>query len=161
MLTYILAGVCSLVFLVVDRITKINIENTLKLGESKEFLHGFLNIFYVHNNGGAWGILAGYTWVLLAVTAVIMLIGLMLLVCKGSKDPWLFWSISLILSGGIGNMYDRIFNNGMVIDFLQFDFWQSFPVFNVADCAIVLGCGVLIVYFILDTVRDTKRRKTT
>lgn len=159
MLTYILAACCSLVLLAADRITKIFIESNFALGEGSPFINGILNFLYVHNNGGAWGILAGYTWVLLTITAVIMIVGITVLVCKGLKNPWLFWSVSLILSGGIGNMIDRIFNGGNVIDFLQFDFWQTFPVFNIADCSIVAGCAVLILYFILDTMKDIRRRK--
>ncbi len=158
MLSYILAGVVAVIAFAADRISKIYISGNMALGESAPFIPKLLNIFYIHNSGGAWGILAGYTWILLTVTAIIMIIGLTVLVCKGLKNKWLFWAICLILSGGLGNMYDRIFNNGRVVDFLQFDFWQTFPVFNIADCAIVLGCGVLIVYFILDAIRDRKRK---
>lgn len=159
MLSYILATVVAVLAFAADRITKVYISNSMVLGESAELIPGVFNLYYVHNNGGAWGILAGYTWVLLAVTAVIMIIGITVLVCKGLKNPWLFWSISLILSGGLGNMYDRIFNAGRVVDFIQFDFWKIFPIFNIADCAIVAGCCVLILYFILDTVGEQKRRK--
>ena len=56
-------------------------------------------------------------------------------------------------------MYDRIFRNGNVIDFLHFDFWPTFPIFNIADCAIVIGAGLLILYFILDTVKEFKIKR--
>ena len=56
-------------------------------------------------------------------------------------------------------MIDRIFRGGKVIDFLQFGFWEEFPVFNIADCAIVVGCGLLLLYFVIDTVKDYKNRK--
>jgi lipoprotein signal peptidase len=56
-------------------------------------------------------------------------------------------------------MYDRIFNGGRVIDSIQFDFWQSFPIFNIADCAIVIGCAVLILYFILDAVKPSEKEE--
>ena len=67
--------------------------------------------------------------------------------------------LSLVVSGGIGNLIDRIFRNGKVIDFLHFEFWPSFPVFNVADCAIVVGVGLLILYFVIDTVNEYKSKK--
>ena len=159
MLSYILAAIVAVGMFAADRITKLCIVNNMALGESAEFLPGLFNIYYVHNSGGAWGILAGYTWVLLTLTAVIMIIGITVLICKGLKNPWLFWSISLILSGGLGNMYDRIFNSGRVVDFIQFDFWQTFPIFNVADCAIVVGCGVLILYFVLDAFKTTSEKE--
>ncbi len=158
MFSYILAAVVSVLLFFADRASKIFITNNMALGENTDFIPGLFNIYFVHNSGGAWGILAGYTWVLLTVTAVIMIVGVTVLICKGLKNPWLFWSVSLILSGGLGNMYDRIFNAGRVIDFIQFDFWQTFPIFNVADCAIVIGCGVLILYFILDAIKEQQRK---
>lgn len=159
MVTYILATAVSVLLFVGDRVTKIFIDNSMTLGEVKPFIPKLFNLYYVHNNGGAWGILAGYTWVLLTVTAIIMILGITVLICKGCKNSWLFWAVSLILSGGLGNMYDRIFNSGRVIDFIQFDFWKTFPIFNIADCAIVAGCCVLVVYFILDSIRENKTRK--
>lgn len=158
MLSYILAVVASVIAIAADRITKIYISSGMTLGQEAPLIPNVLKLCYVHNSGGAWGILAGYTWVLLTITAVIMIIGITVLVCKGLKNKWLFWSICLILSGGLGNMYDRIFNSGRVVDFLQFDFWQTFPVFNIADCAIVAGSAVLIIYFILDAIEDAKRK---
>ena len=56
-------------------------------------------------------------------------------------------------------MYDRIFRGGEVIDFLHFEFWPTFPVFNIADCAIVIGAGLLILYFILDTIKEFKEKR--
>ena len=158
MVSYILAVVVSVIAIAADRITKFYISTGMTLGEEAPFIPHILKLCYVHNSGGAWGILAGYTWVLLTLTAVIMIVGITVLVCKGLKNKWLFWSICLILSGGLGNMYDRIFNSGKVVDFLQFDFWQTFPVFNIADCAIVIGSAVLIIYFILDAIEDNKRK---
>ena len=157
MFSYIIAAVVAVLSFAVDRLSKAYIVNNMALGESAELLPGLFNLYFVHNSGGAWGILAGYTWVLLTLTAVIMIIGITVLICKGLKNPWLFWSISLILSGGLGNMYDRIFNAGRVVDFIQFDFWQTFPIFNIADCAIVVGCGILILYFVLDAVRSSAK----
>lgn len=161
MVSYILAAIVAVLAFVADRVTKFYISSGMTLGEEAPLIPNILNLCYVHNSGGAWGILAGYTWVLLTLTAVIMVIGITVLVCKGLKNKWLFWSICLILSGGLGNMYDRIFNSGRVVDFLQFDFWQTFPVFNVADCAIVIGSAVLILYFVLDTIEDNKRKELT
>ncbi len=158
MLSYILAGVVAVIAFAADRISKIYISSSMALGDTAPLIPKLFNLYYVHNSGGAWGILAGYTWVLLTLTAVIMIIGLTVLVLKGLKNKWLFWSICLILSGGLGNMYDRIFNSGRVVDFLQFDFWQTFPIFNIADCSIVIGCAVLIMYFILDAINDRKLR---
>ena len=77
----------------------------------------------------------------------------------GIKNKLMFWAISLVLSGGIGNLIDRIFRNGKVIDFLHFAFFKEFPVFNIADCAIVIGAILLVLYFILDMISDAKAKK--
>ena len=103
--------------------------------------------------------LSGYTWVLLSVTIVIMLVCIAMLLKVGLKNKLMFWAVTLVMFGGIGNLIDRIFRDGNVIDFLHFTFMPDFPVFNIADCAIVVGAGLLILYFIIETVNDRRRRK--
>lgn len=159
MLTFILAVVCSALLLAADQITKLLVLRNFTLGETKVFIKGLLNFCYVENDGGAWGMLGGYTWILVAVTAATMVACIIWLIIKGRKNRFLFWAVSLIISGGIGNMIDRVFRGGHVVDFLQFGFWHSFPVFNIADCAIVIGCGLLILYFVLDTLKEIKLKK--
>ena len=58
-------------------------------------------------------------------------------------------------------IYGRVFYGGNVVDFLHFEFWPTFPIFNVADCAIVVGAGLLILVFILDAIKDMKSKKET
>ena len=159
MLTFILAVASAVLLLITDQITKLLVINNFTLGETKVFINGILNFCYVENDGGAWGMFGGHTWLLLSVTAAAMIICIAWLIIRGRKNPFLFWAVSLIISGGIGNMLDRVFRGGRVVDFLQFGFWQSFPVFNIADCAIVVGCGLLILYFVTDTVKEIKAKK--
>ena len=67
----------------------------------------------------------------------------------------------LVLSGGIGNMIDRI-GNGFVVDFIQFDFFKSFPVFNVADCYVTIGGALVLVYVLFidrNLFSDKKKEK--
>ena len=156
MISYILAIVCGFCFLIADQLTKLYIISNFKLGDGSNFINGFIDIIYIHNRGGAWGILQGKTWVLLLITAVLMISCIILLFKFGKKNKFLFWAIILILSGGLGNMIDRIFRGGNVIDFLHFEFFPTFPIFNVADCAVVIGAGLLIVYFIFDSINDLK-----
>lgn len=159
MVSYILALVCGFAVLGVDQYTKYYIAAHYTLAESSPFLPGFLDITYIHNSGGAWGMLSGYTWILLSATIVVMLVCITMLLKLGLKNRLVFWAITMVLFGGIGNMIDRIFRDGNVIDFLHFEFFPSFPVFNIADCAIVAGAGLLLLYFITETVNDSKRKK--
>ena len=71
----------------------------------------------------------------------------------------MFWAIILVLCGGVGNLIDRIFRGGNVIDFLHFEFWPAFPVFNVADCAIVVGAGLLMLYFFIGLIKEEKQKR--
>lgn len=159
MISYILAIICGVAVLAVDQLTKYYILNNFEIGGTAEFLKGFIDIIYINNKGGAWGILQGYTWALLSITAIIMVICFTLLLKLGRKNKILFWAITLVLFGGIGNMIDRIFRDGNVVDFLHFEFWPTFPIFNVADCAVVVGGGLLIVYFIYDSIKEAKEKK--
>lgn len=159
MISYILAVLCGALLILADQITKYYISANFLLGESREFINGFINLTYIHNRGGAWGLLYGHTLILVPITVVIMALCIFLYVKYGKKNRLLLCVISLVLSGGIGNMIDRIFRGGNVVDFLHFEFFPSFPVFNVADCAVVVGAGLLILYFILDTIKEEKQKK--
>ena len=159
MISYVLAFLCGALLVLADQLTKNYISANFVLGESCEFINGFINLTYIHNRGGAWGVLYGHTLILVPITLVIMALCVLLYVKYGKKSRLLLWAISLVLSGGIGNMIDRVFREGNVVDFLHFEFFPTFPVFNVADCAVVVGAGLLILYFILDTVKEEKQKK--
>jgi len=161
MVSYIIAFLAVVGIVGIDQYTKYIISTTMCLGDSKTFLKGVLDICFIENSGSAWGMLSGHTWILLALTLVVMLVCITLLLRHGSKSKILFWAIILILAGGIGNMIDRIFRSGKVVDFLQFGFWKTFPVFNIADIFVVIGAGMLILYFFLDMYNDYKSKKST
>lgn len=158
--SFILSLLCGVGLLAADQITKYLIISNFELGESREFLKGFIELTYIHNQGGAWGMLSGNTWLLLAVSAAVMVICVAILFKYGVKNRLLQWALSLVIFGGIGNLIDRVFREGNVIDFLHFEFWPQFPVFNVADCAIVVGAGLLILYFVIDTVKEARLKRT-
>lgn len=160
MISYILAIVSGLAILGIDQYTKVLMAAFLAdKPNGTGFIPGFIDLILTYNGGGAWGMLSGHTWLLLAVTIIIMLICIAMLMRVGFKNKLMFWSICLILGGGLGNMLDRIFRGGYVTDFLHFEFMPSFPVFNVADIGIVCGAGLLIVYFLRDAVNDVRRKR--
>ena len=155
----ILALICGTVALGIDQYTKYLVDKNFELYESRDFLRGFINFVYIHNTGGAWGMLSGYTWVLILFSVVLMAVCVVILLKVLKQSRLIFWALSLVVFGGIGNMIDRVFRNGKVIDFLHFEFWPDFPVFNIADCAIVLGAGLLILYYIIDAIKEAKTAK--
>ncbi len=160
MFSFIIAVLSGLAVLIIDQFTKYFIISNFSLGQSADFIKGLIDIVYIHNEGAAWGMLSGKTWLLVAFTTVAMGFCGYLLWKYGRKNKLMLMGLTLVISGGVGNLIDRIFRNGKVIDFLHFEFWPEFPVFNVADCAIVVGVGLLILYFVIDTVNDYRLKKS-
>lgn len=159
MISYILSVIVGILFFIADRYTKNIVASTFYLSETKDFIPGFIDFTYIHNRGGAWGMLSGYTWLLVSMTVIIMLVCIALLLKWGFKDKLMFWAVSLIFFGGLGNMYDRLFNGGNVVDFIHLSFIPEFPVFNVADCAIVIGAGLFILYFVIGMIKESREKK--
>ena len=79
MVSYILAMAVAAIVLAADQFSKVYIAANFTLGTSQEFIPGLIDITYIHNDGGAWGMLGGYTWILLSVTIIIMLVCITLL----------------------------------------------------------------------------------
>ena len=156
---YAIATVLTVFIVALDQITKNLIVTNLVLGQSSiPILGGLFNIVFVENEGGAWGFMQNNTWLLIAITVVIMIICFAMLIKYGLHSKMFFFSIVLVLSGGIGNLIDRVIR-GSVVDFIQFGFWKTFPVFNIADIAVCIGVGFLLLYFVLDIIKDFKAKK--
>lgn len=117
-------------------------------GDPIGFIDGVLQWRYILNDGASWGMLGGQTALLLSITVVLMviLIGYLIFAKK------LHWvgrvSFILVIAGGLGNMIDRIFNDGKVVDYIDVSPLFDFPIFNFADCCVTVG-GVMLIIFIL------------
>ena len=138
----------------IDLITKIAFQDKVY-----PFLKGFISIHSVDlNKGAAWSILSGHTWVLIVVT-LIFLVFLFLFDSKYKSESILYnIAFSFIVGGGVGNLIDRIFLGG-VRDFLVFDFWPSFPVFNVADVFLCVGVFLFVLYLLFGFSENKKEGK--
>ena len=122
-----------------DQGVKSLIEGSLRVGQSISLVPGFLDLTYIKNDGGAFGILGGSRLLLLAGSAVAVVVVLWLLF---SGRPTRLATIGggLILGGAAGNLLDRL-GSGEVTDYVHFSFWY---IFNAADAAIVVGVGLLL-----------------
>lgn len=139
----------ALVAFIVDQWSKRLVENSIRIGESVPALEGVFELTYIKNPGGAFGILGGSQLILLigsfvAVAAVLW----MLLAHPPSRLTVL--GCGLVLGGAAGNLYDRL-TAGEVTDYLDLQFWplEQWPIFNVADIAIVMGVAALLVSSLL------------
>ena len=134
--------------LVLDQWTKSLIIKKLLLYQKVEVIQGFFNILHVRNTGGAFGIFGGdkggvgsILFVVVSLVAIGVIAFLFVRIKEDEKT--LALSFSLILSGAIGNLIDRL-RYGEVIDFLDFYLSSThWPTFNVADSAICIGIGLM------------------
>ena len=105
-----------------------------------------MELRYIRNTGGGWSVLSDYTWLLSILTALIMLVLLYLLLRRIVRHPLGRTACVLLLAGGCGNLIDRL-RLGYVVDMFNFQF-ISYPVFNVADIAVVIGMILAAVYYL-------------
>jgi signal peptidase II len=136
---------------ILDRITKLYIQRSFTMWDTKPVIAGFFNIVHAENPGAAFGFLSESTsqWrsvLLVGVSlAVMAIIGAMLFRTSVKKSHLLEIALALVFGGATGNMYDRLFR-GTVTDFLQFFFGSyEFPSFNAADSAITVGACLLLI----------------
>jgi signal peptidase II len=129
-----------------DRVTKLWVLEAFAPGERLP-VTGFFNMVLVFNKGAAFSFLAGasgwQTPVFATISAVASIL-LTVLILRHTANRMLCASLALILGGALGNLWDRLLW-GHVVDFLDFHAagWH-WPAFNVADSAITIGAGLLI-----------------
>lgn len=143
------AAILFFAILVLDQMTKWHVMTTMLPGESLPVLRDVLHWTYVQNHGAAFGILENHQEFF--IIAGIALIALFLRYYPRLKQttPWLHYGTLAMLAGAVGNLIDRV-RLDYVVDFFDFRIW---PVFNIADIAIVGGVFSMI-YAILFKMRD-------
>ena len=145
MLSTVLSALLALALLALDQWVKRTITLTLPLGEARPLLPGLVELKTVHNYGAAWSSFSGARWLLVIVTSCIVLTLLVLLVRRVVRHPLGVLACCLIISGGLGNILDRV-RLGYVVDMFNFQF-MNYPVFNVADICVVSGCVLGLIYY--------------
>ena len=135
-----------IVILALDQLTKYLFQlNLSPVGASVPVIDGFLQLTNVHNTGAAWGMLEGFRWLFIPLTILVAAILLFILI-RFRKKLTVFSRITLALlfTGAVGNLIDRIVLT-YVRDFFDITPLFSFPVFNVADSCLSIGCVFLII----------------
>ena len=141
---------------IVDRITKVLIGLNYNLLETKPIINNLFSITYVKNKGAAFSILENKIPILI----IISILAIILLVYYLNKEKNISmlstFSYGIIIGGILGNLFDRVFLNG-VVDFLSFKIFDYyFPIFNIADSLIVIGIIILIIEIIINDIRKWK-----
>ena len=135
--------------LVLDQLIKGLIQVSCLPGESIPVIEGWFHITYVLNPGAAFGLLENQTWFFILAAAAISLAFIWYYPRLRRECGFLHYGCVAMVSGAMGNLIDRI-KTGLVVDFLDFRIW---PVFNLADIAIVLGV-ISMVYAILFKLKE-------
>jgi signal peptidase II len=132
-----------------DRLAKWIVETRLSLADTYSVIPGFFDIVRAQNSGVAFGVFneSTFPWrtTLLVLVSVVAVVVIGAIVWKARQiDPLSLWGYALILGGAAGNLLDRVVS-GRVTDFLDFYIRDyHWPAFNVADSALVVGCGLLL-----------------
>lgn len=141
----VLAGTALILYLA-DQVTKALVVANIPFGGRVEVVGDLAQLWHVRNDGAAFSILPGATWLFIPVT--IVAIGMVVHFHRQLRDrgPWIHVVLGAVLAGAVGNLTDRI-RLGYVVDFVSLGIGQTrFPTFNVADSAVVLGIGALVAY---------------
>ena len=144
---YALCAALAAALLGLDQWVKHYVTVHIPLGEAQPLLPGLVELRTVHNYGAAWSSLAGMRWLLVAITGVIIAAVAVILIRRIVRHPVGVMAGFLILSGGLGNIVDRV-RLGYVVDMFHLEFWPSYPVFNVADICVVCGALLGAVYYL-------------
>lgn len=156
----VLSAIVLLLLVAIDQVTKALVASYLSVGDiGFSFSIGSFDVFsitHVRNRGAAWSILEGKTYLLVAIAVIAIVIAFYFIFKGRIKSPVGIISLIMIISGGIGNLIDRV-RIKEVIDFIKLDF-ISFPIFNFADICVVIGALVFCLWIILSDIK-TKREK--
>lgn len=134
-------AVLSILVIAVDQLVKMYVETTMHLGQSIPVIQDIFHITYALNPGAAFGILANQRILFVLIGAALLCGAAYFYGWLKRQDLLTRIGAGLLLGGAVGNLIDRV-QSGLVVDFLDFRVW---PVFNVADIAITVGAGLLII----------------
>lgn len=149
-----------LIIVIGDQYTKYVIAQKMPLGSSYTIIDNFFYFTYVHNSGAAWGILQGKLNVFFIISIVAAIAIVYYFIKSQSYQKLMRYGLVLMFSGMLGNLIDRIMFS-YVRDFIDFIILgYNFPVFNIADMAIVVGVGLLLFEFGVEEYKVWKLSKS-
>ena len=160
---YILISVIMIAVLVaVDQIIKfwaasslepVGTMHLLRIGKQR-----ILDLTYVENDGAVFGSFGGKRIILIVVTTILVCVCAYFLYRYKTSSKLMFISLNMIIAGGIGNWIDRVFRNGLVVDYIEIKLF-NFAVFNFADICITLGVAFILIYILFIEKRDDKKEE--
>ncbi len=133
-----------------DQFTKHLISSSMQLGQSQEIINNFFYFTYAHNTGVAWGMLAGHLWLFIIVALVSAVLMIVFFMKTRRNEVLTRFGLVLTFAGMAGNLIDRVMY-GYVRDFIDVVIFNyNFPIFNVADMAVVIGVILIIIEIVFE-----------
>jgi len=132
--------------LVLDLWSKQAVFNWLSDGGSVSVINGFLRLVTAQNAGAAFGIATGQRYLLVLVSVLALIVIFAILLFSRAEQNIVHIALGLFAAGVCGNLWDRIFNNGLVRDFIDIYYGRHhWPAFNVADSMLCIAVGLMII----------------
>ena len=158
---YIILGII-LGVIIFDQVTKVIAANLLMEYESYEIIDNFFYFTFLYNPGMAWGTFSGMRWIFVLITPIILLGVTYFFVYSKKHEVLTRAGMIFVFAGAIGNWIDRLFI-GEVRDFIHFIIPiinYDFPVFNIADIAVCIGMGLVVIEIIIQEYQIWKLSKS-
>lgn len=140
-----------------DQLIKYFVEKNLASGRTATLLPHLIQLEYVRNYNGMWGLFEGKRELLAAFTVVVLAVGVGIILADKIRHPFPYWCAAAVIAGGAGNLIDRLFK-GYVVDYIDTVF-VNFPTYNLADCFVTVGCFLLMGYEFYELIMDMRLKK--
>lgn len=136
---FAISAVCAIAL---DQFLKVLVASFMEPGQTVTLIPHVLSLTYTTNTGAAFGLLRGSGQIVfLAALIIVVLVLAWFFISRDRAETWSFVGLGLMIGGAVGNLIDRVFR-GHVLDFFDFGWW---PVFNIADLAIVTGVIIILI----------------
>ncbi len=151
----------SLAAFILDLLTKWAVFEWLRFRSAVSIVDGVVRFVIVHNDGAAFGLFAGHPNWLIAVSFFALVAIICLFLFGGSKQKIMHVAFAFFTAGICGNLYDRLFNNGLVRDFIDVGINENlrWPAFNLADTFLCIAVGLMMVAVYLTEKPCRKRAR--
>ncbi|MCE7794681.1 signal peptidase II [Salipaludibacillus sp. CUR1] len=148
--------IIAVVVIILDQVTKQLVVQNMEIRESIPIIENVLHLTSHRNAGAAFGILQGQMWLFFIATVVVVGVVVYYIQKATKGHPWFGVSLGLVLGGAIGNFIDRMLW-GAVVDFIDvYIFNYNYPIFNIADSALVAGVIMLMIHVFKEEKKQGK-----
>jgi len=164
MAAFLISVVVVVILTGIDQAVKVWAIENLKGQADRTFLKlgsfDWMHLRYIENRGAAFSMMTGFRGFLIAFPLIMICVCFYILHRKGKAHRYLYLAMPLIAAGGLGNLIDRIFRGGAVVDYLDFQLC-NFAVFNFADVCVTVGVAVLMfgILFLEHELPEAKKQK--